>query len=144
VSEDCVGVRAASAASEQSARQEQDGLENDERLQNRDAHGRPLYKQSRILCGETGLHVLGSWLDPGRIRLSRNRQAPGLDGEGSCKDGYRLDDIAGQSRTAIDYDLQGLADMVNGGGAQACARRTWRRVAASWDRRWPWQRRIRV
>lgn len=98
MSEDCVGVRAASAASEQSARQEQDGLENDERLQNRDAHGRPLYKQSRILCGETGLHVLGSWLDPGRIRLSRNRQAPGLDGEGSCKDGYRLDDIAGQSR----------------------------------------------
>jgi hypothetical protein len=66
VSEDCVGVRAASAASEQSARQEQDGLENDERSQNRDAHGRPLYKQSRILCGGTGLHVLGSWLDPGR------------------------------------------------------------------------------
>jgi hypothetical protein len=49
---------AASAASEKSARQEQDGLENDERLENRDDHGRPLYKQSRILCGGTGLHVL--------------------------------------------------------------------------------------
>jgi hypothetical protein len=37
VSEDFVGVSLAGAASEQSARQEQDGLEDDERFENRDA-----------------------------------------------------------------------------------------------------------
>jgi hypothetical protein len=54
------------------------------------------------------------WLDPGEDTSISQSTSSGLDGAGSCKDGYRLDDIAGQSRTAIDYDLQGLADMVNG------------------------------
>jgi hypothetical protein len=72
VSEDFVGGSLAGAASEQSARQEQGGLGDDERFENRETLMDGSLAEQDIMWG-TELHVL----DPGTIGLSRNRQGRG-------------------------------------------------------------------
>lgn len=84
MSEDFVGVRLAGAASEQSARQAQDGLENDERSEHRDAYGRPSINRAGLKVGDWA--PCAGVRDEGSISQSTSSR---LGGPGSCKDRYR-------------------------------------------------------